>query len=381
MHAFAQKVDIPSGTTLGGYADRVHAVSTRAAQLEVHGISCDSGGTGWEICAIDALYAGALSGTKAAMGGPRVFAASHTHFAPMLDPEKPDIGLLSPVVLRQFLEGIEGAPRVEATPESCTVFSAEVQIPVYRRFDFPATIFNRFLTGRAGFFPNEKHPVDRSVKIFVFSRNDVPLFAFAYHACHPVTRANANEVSADYVQALRDAVIERFGVTACLFFLGCAADIRPNLGRKRIRWLPKNRLNWRFKYPPTLQDEADIDQQYRKAVHDATPVESFPLMPASFKLTEKEVAIEGAGIIKVPQLHIGQQLAFSFLPFEVSHRYHLDTLADTSLPRKFIVSCADHTQGYLPHPSQIAAGGYEVDSSREAMNLKQRLQMNGSDLW
>lgn len=380
MHVFSRKIEIPAGSMLGGYADRMHVVSTRAAQLEVHGIG-GGDGVGWEICSVDALYAGVLAESNGVAGIRRVFAASHTHFAPMLDAEKPDIGIFSQAAANDFLVGIERAPRIAVAPDTCTIFSGEVQIPVYRRFDFPATRLNGFLTRHAGFFPNEKHPVDRSVKIFLFSRDKVPLFAFVYHACHPVTRADAREISADYVQALRGAVVERFGVTACLFFLGCAADIRPNLGRKRSRWLPKNRLNWRFKYPPTEQDQAEIDMQYRNAVNGAQPVESFPVKPESFELQEKKIEVHGGGMVQVPQLLVGEKLLFSFLPFEVSHRYHLETQADPASPRRFIVSCADNTQGYLPHSSQIAFGGYEVDSSRVSMKLDQRVQMNGGDLW
>lgn len=381
MYAFSNKIDIPAGSSLGGYADQIHAVSTRAAQLEVHGFGVGEGTAGWEICSVDALYAGVLADSKGTPGFRRVFAASHTHFAPMLDAAKPDIGIFSETASHDFLVGIEGASRVAVSPNVCEIFSGDVQIPVYRRFDFPSSTFNRFLTQRAGFFPNEKHPVDRSVKIFLFSHDDAPLYAFVYHACHPVTRADAQEVSADYVQALRDAVTERFGVTICLFFLGCAADVRPNLGRKRREWLPKNRLNWRFKYPPTIQDQAEIDMQYRTAVKEAKPMDSFPITSESFRLCGKKIALHGGAAINVPQLHIGGRLIFSFLPFEVSHRYHLETLVDTALPRKFIVSCADNTQGYLPHSSQMAFGGYEVDSSRAPMKLDQRVQMNGSDLW
>lgn len=381
MYVFSSKIDIPAGSSLGGYADRIHAVSTRTAQLEVHGFGVGEGASGWEVCSVDALYAGVLAGSSCTPDFRRVFAASHTHFAPMLDAAKPDIGIFSKTASHDFLAGIEGASRVTVSPNVCEVFNGEVEIPVYRRFDFPPSIFNRFLTQHAGFFPNEEHPVDRSVKIFLFSRDDAPLFALVYHACHPVTRADAQEVSADYVQALRDAVIERFGVTVCLFLLGCAADVRPNLGRKRKKWLPRNRLNWRFKYPPTIQDQVDIDMQYRTAIKEAEPIDSFPITSASFSLCERKVALHGGATINVPQLHIGGRLLFSFLPFEVSHRYHLETLVDPALPRKFIVSCADNTMGYLPHSSQVASGGYEVDGSRVPMKLDQRVQMNGGDLW
>ena len=66
-------------------------------------------------------------------------------------------------------------------------------------------------------------------------------------------------------------------------------------------------------------------------------------------------------------------------PFEVSHLFHLD--AQKKDPMRFIVSCADHTLGYLPHPRQIAAGGYEVNGSRACMGLTDRVQLKLGALW
>jgi hypothetical protein len=40
---------------------------------------------------------------------------------------------------------------------------------------------------------------------------------------------------------------------------------------------------------------------------------------------------------------------------------------------KFIVSCSNHTLGYLPYPNQLSSGGYEVDGSRRYMGLKNRI--------
>lgn len=379
MYIFSSKVEIPAGCPLGGYGDRISSTSTRTAELEVHGFG--DGESEWEICSVDSLYAGVLATRGLVSGLKRVIAASHTHFAPMLDEAKPDLGLFSQDSAQSFMVGIEKGPRRFVSPDTCTTFSGDVGIPVYRRFDFPDNRLNRHLTRFAGFYPNEEQPIDRSVKIFIFSRDTVPEFAIVYHACHPVTRADAQEVSADYVHALRDAVLERFGLTTCLFFLGCAGDIRPNLAKRRSKWLPKNRLNWRFKYPPTSQDEAYIDDQYRNAVLGAKQVDSFSITPVAFQLANKKVNVKGLGLIDVPQLQVEDRLMFSFLPFEVSHRYHLETLEAPGFPRQFIVSCSGDTLGYLPHPSQIMSGGYEVDGSRECMGLGERVEFNVGNLW
>ena len=68
-------------------------------------------------------------------------------------------------------------------------------------------------------------------------------------------------------------------------------------------------------------------------------------------------------------LYFHDNLSFHFLPFEVSHLFHLKDTNSTN----YIVGCAGDTFGYLMHPSQLAFGGYEVDGSRSTMGLKKRI--------
>lgn len=379
MQCFSHSVTVPAGTPLGGYGIRS---ASSPGVLQVHGISTAGTASAFEIVAVDALYPGVLA-AQPASGRKRIVAASHTHYAPMLDPAKPLLGDFAVKAADDLESAISNGPRQTVNPDRCNLFRGKVNLPVYRRFDFPGTILDHGLTRFAGFYPNEQHPVDRNVYLFVFAAGERSLFSIAYHACHPVTRHDDGKVSPDYVQALRAGILARFGITCCLFFLGCAADIRPNFTRRRVAWLPRNRLNWRFKYPPSLTDEHSADEQYRRAVDGAETIASFPISEAGFSLLESPVAIGGLGNLRVPVLKIGDSLRFAFLPFEISHRYHLDLPRRKGGVETFLVSCAGdtHTKGYLPHPSQLRFGGYEVDQSRRLMGLEHRVVMNGADLW
>ena len=83
----------------------------------------------------------------------------------------------------------------------------------------------------------------------------------------------------------------------------------------------------------------------------------------------------------MPEFKIGGEISFSILPFEVSHRYHLDARAIEYSRGQFIVSCSGNTRGYLLPPSQLCIGGYEVDRSRRVMKLKKRIQVKEINLW
>ncbi len=378
MYAFSSSIDVPAGVPLAGFGDRIHEKTCTPGALELHGIGVADE---WELCSLDTLYAGTLATQQASVGMRRVCVASHTHFAPMLDPGKPAVGQYSPETVAAFSQALTQAPRRTVEPDTCRVYRAEVDLPVYRRFDFPSTALNRLLARRAGFYPNDAHPVDRSVYVLVFSAGDKNLFGFVYHANHPVTRASGAIVSADYVQALRDGVMQRFGMRQCLFLLGCAGDIRPNIATRRTRWLPRSRFNWRFRYGLTLADQEAVDQTYRRAVAEAACVETFPVSGLDFRLTSRAVNVRGVGQVEVPRLDIGSRASFVFLPFEVSHRYHLEIDRSSDLPRRFIVSCAGDTRGYLPHGEQLDAGGYEVDGSRPLMGIPARPSLRSEDLW
>lgn len=380
MYAFSAQIEIPAGATLAGFSDRIHAPTLRAGSLEVHGIG-DAAGDGWQVCAVDALYAGVLADTARAGIGSSVIAASHTHYAPLLDPTKPALGLFSEPLAALYAEALRGAPRQPVVPDSCTLMVGRVDIPIYRRFDFPQTKLNRLLARRAGLYPNEAHPIDRNVYLFAFAKEGRGLFSIVYHACHPVTRHDGKAASADYVSALRQAVAARLGPQPCLFFLGCAGDIRPNLAQKRTRLLPRSRLNWKFRPEPREADEMEIDAQYRLSIESARTVARFSLADGDIRLNQSSLAVRGLGPVSMPQLDIGQEVSFSFLPFEVSHRYQLEVAAMPQPPRRFVVSCADTVHGYLPHPDQLRAGGYEVEASRALMGLANPISIDSRDLW
>lgn len=380
MDVYAQQIRLGVGQPMGGYAGE--RLSTQPSQaLEVNGWSFTDAVTGEavELCSVDALYAGDLVERLGRSPQRRIFAASHTHYAPMLDSTKPQLGALAGDALESFGRAITDTQRQAVAPDRCRIYCAEVAVPIYRRFDVPDDSFNRWLAGRVGMYPNTRQPIDRHLYLFEFATGDSTSFVLALHACHPVSRSDPFLVSPDYVGAIRSAVRERFGSVPCLFLLGCAGDIRPNFARKRVAWLPRSRVNWRFEWPVPIAREQAADRAYVEAVALASLWQSLNLGSTPVRLEHRVLDLQFPGTIEVPCLVVGDRLRFEFLPFEVSHLFHLD--AQRKDPMRFIVSCADRTWGYLPHPRQIAAGGYEVDGSRGCMGLAERVLLKDGATW
>jgi hypothetical protein len=157
-----------------------------------------------------------------------------------------------------------------------------------------------------------------------------------------------------------------------LFFQGCAGDVRPNVAKKRIKSLPKFRLNWRFNWQPSSQVLVEVEKDYSSAVLSAVPGQIIPIS-GSFSLSSRKIALHGMDDVEVFHWVIPGGVEFIFCPFEISHLYHLDAMKSGT--SRFIVSCSNNTLGYLSHPTQHKAGGYEVNQSLSYMGLSQRIEI------
>jgi hypothetical protein len=372
IETFSEKVRLGVGEPLGG-SDPSRFSCGERDPLEVNGISFKvDGGRDYRLCSLDALYAGALVRRFESDPVSHVFAASHTHYAPMLDENKPHIGGFSNSACQAFADALIHSRSNSIRPTHYRLYRSEVDVPVYRRFDYPDNFINRLLSKNFGFFPNESLEIDRSIYIFVFFDDHRALFSVVYHACHPVTLGVSCELSADYVAVIRRAVRERFSLSPVLFFQGCAGDVRPNVAKKRIKSLPKFRLNWRFNWQPSSQVLAEVEKDYSSAVLSAVPGQIIPIS-GSFSLSSRKIALHGMDDVEVFHWVIPGGVEFIFCPFEISHLYHLDAMKSGS--SRFIVSCSNNTLGYLSHPTQHKAGGYEVNQSLSYMGLSQRIEI------
>ena len=373
---FSSKVELAAGEPLGG-SDPNRFSQSPSDALEVNGFAFTAGdGRTYRICSVDALYAGRLVERLKSEEAFHIFAASHTHYAPMLDDNKPYIGGFSQVGFDAYVRALVLAANREVEISRCRLYLAEVDVPVYRRFDYPDSSLNRFLASRFGFYPNEAMPIDRSIYLFEFGDIRQGHFVVVYHACHPVTQGVGCELSPDYIGAIRQAVRDRFSIETVVFLQGCAGDIRPNLAKKRIPWLPRFRLNWKFNWFPAEQVITQVYEKYANAIRAAVKSRDIVLGECPFDVSTRELRLADGREVETFRIGLPGGIEFHFLPFEVSHLYHFD--ATSASGKKFIVSCANDTGGYLSHPSQHQAGGYEVHGSLHYMGLKEKLEIKES---
>ncbi|UCJ15192.1 hypothetical protein K5Q02_15125 [Pseudomonas sp. MM211] len=322
---------------------------------------------------MDALYAGRLVEYFKNSEVSHIFAATHTHYAPMLDDRKPHIGQFSSAGFEAYVSALKQSEFEEVDSTLCRLYRAEVDVPIYRRFDYPDNSLNRFLSSRFGFYPNEAKVIDKSIYLFEFGDEHRAHFVMVYHACHPTSRGVSCELSSDYIGAIRQAVRKRFAVNVVVFLQGCAGDIRPNLARKRVSWLPRFRLNWKFNWLPKVDSVLRLNEKYFDAVMGAVKYQDVSLEGGKVGFNIRKLKILSGEAVDTFSINLFDAIGFHFFPFEVSHLYHLEMPSlDTA---NFIVSCTNDTIGYLSHPSQHQAAGYEVFGSLYYMGLKEKIEV------
>ena len=377
MDIFSRNIVTKGVYSLGGYGTENFSKASSNKELEINGINFfdPSSNQTYEIVALDALYPGDLVRSLKKSKSEMILAASHTHYAPHIDSAKKLLGTVHPQALIDYKSAIEIANKHEVFPDKCDMYSADIPISIYRRFDYPKSRFNDFLCANFGMYPNDAQDLDQALRIWVFSENATTRFVIVLFSCHPVSRASRDKISADYVGIIREKIREKFSCRTVLFFQGCSGDVRPNISEKRISWLPKSRLNWRFKHKASKYDVKKFDEELKKGIKKLKLQNSYKLSSNFFSITDHIGCLTNNEKFSYKKLSIQGIAVFHFLPFEVSHLYHLHALKHAE--NNFIVTCSGPSAGYLCHPTQLKARGYEVEGSSKSQGVKSALALKG----
>jgi neutral ceramidase len=412
----------PFAVMLGGYANRDHQAHAVSERIQLSALCLQGRNTEGRsrlvVLAMDTIGVRAadvqiLQAEVEKECGLRreelLIAASHTHFAPFISPQRfpsPELGILEPDP--RYVSLVRRAA-VEAVRQSCeTLTLGELQV---HRMDVPAILFNRRTILRASgsacavetnfLYPGdpalyEFSPVDPQLSVLRIVADGAPRVALANFGCHPVTGGmngpgSHYDVSADYPHYLRDAVSRAWGCPT-LFTLGAAGDSVPlqraGLSRKRIGATLGNsillaerafvacgeagqevliaRRAVRMEARTILRTRGtDAEKQYesaRASMQGKKPGEATDLELQHFQATmlgafRARLYPEDKATIEVAMHRIGDIVLVAF-PFEVLSGVAL--LLKKVDPRVVLVSAANGYEGYLPQAFEYERGGYEA---------------------
>ncbi|MEM9138186.1 MAG: hypothetical protein AAGB15_00020 [Pseudomonadota bacterium] len=386
---------------LAGYAGRTAPAPAAPDALEANWVAWPTGPGGVGLfVALDTLFSSqafeaALDAAMAAAGHPLTsltVVASHTHFAPSLDPGKPGLGPCQGAYLDQVSDAIantvagtmaEGPPR-------------EINQAWFGAAPAPGSIFRRrrglTLQTRAPFLgvttqmaPNPGVSIPRLCRIWGFGGNGdgPPDFVLASWPCHPVSRHRLDQVSADYIAALRDAIREHVRAPVPVLFLpGVSGDIRPDA---RASLVSRRGL---FPYPlqssfgpasPAFQRAFNdgITQAARTALGAARPIAPGSDITVATGGVPLDCIAPGAGDGDMPVTAV-RFLGVTVLGLgaEPSARW-LDALGWTDSDQtQILTGYTGPAFGYLPTRAQVKEGGYEVTGFGPAFGFSGRFDQD-----
>ena len=232
--------------SLGGFADGRRTSTRVHSSLEANVVVFAAGDQRVVLVAVDLLFVGRdlrLAIESAAqqaygVGTSRVITlASHTHYAPMLDRLKPGLGELSEEELDRWRARLVAAFGQLSSPVLCDAVrrgTGQSSAAANRRKPWPWPTLTRVLGRKRGgvyMADNPDGPLDRSIRVWVWSSGGKPAAVLWAYACHPTGFPDSSAVSAEFPGAVRRALRDRYGSDLpVLYAPTCMGDVRPRTG-------------------------------------------------------------------------------------------------------------------------------------------------------
>ena len=338
------------------------------------------------IVAVAALYVGpglrahmeeALRG--AGVPASRLFmAASHTHYAPMVDDSKPQLGVVSQANLDRVAGALEelcghllndSCSRVDVQSGSYLSTAA-----VNRRLPrLVAGVEKRVRFNAVARAPNLRatHAQPAHVVLLRGSGGD-PVAALVQLPCHPTSLPAGSGHSSHFIGRLRTVLRERYGSTLPVVFLqGFSGDLRPPAIARPTT--AKGRVR-RVLLGPwfTAFDEEEYEMWLAKVGRELDGLldrlDAVPIRQASVRLDSRRVtdslttlvkSDDAARHVSAHRVTIGDVhlVGFSAEPV-AAYVPFLDsiTAGEACIP----VGCIDDVFGYAPTDTMVREGGYEA---------------------
>ena len=392
---------------LAGFTDRLEPSTGVSDPLELNALLLRSPETNLAILTADLLFvtedlkhriAAAVRPDLSLDDASFLFAASHTHFAPGVDPSKPRLGppdhaYMDLVVERgaALLRRLAAARPAPGEPRLEYRTGLAALAINRRRMGWRLSPHAPYLPRRAALrAPDPAGPRDETVHVVTLpGPAGRPLALLWSYACHPVSFAEPRHVSADYPGVVRRALRDAIGSDLPVIFLqGCAGDIRPReLGRPRTlgRRLAELAVGKLFTPFTAAEYTAWSNSLAARVVEVASaPARVFPLSP-DLRATQTRVRLsdllDGASSpgrsVTFQRLTLSAGLAIAAMSAEPVAEYGLALRAaerGRGGPIVIPVGYTDTVFGYLPTARMLGQHGYEDEGFMEPFGVTGRFR-------
>ncbi|MCA9092607.1 MAG: hypothetical protein KDA68_03915, partial [Planctomycetaceae bacterium] len=375
---------------LFGYAHRRAPYTRIASPLEANAVLLIQEQTRIVILQVDSLFPSSRLKTavesRLNSNCELLLVASHTHFAPSLDPLKPPLGDFSEEFFSHTVERLSNLINglLAETPISLDYCrsSASCDAAVFRR--------KRWLTVKRSFpylavttamLPNPAVDIDRAVNVVsLFDNEGNPVAILWNWACHPTASPDPLAVSADYIgvvrERIRKAVDRRIPV---VFLPGFMGDVRPRILADPPQW---NQFFWNpfapsyFGSPTPESFNRFCDLIASSVIHAIPDAEKHTSLLGRLSLIRKscplnrifELRSSPRESLPIALLHLNDDLKFVFIGAEPSSQY-VPGIRRSCGPNTIAVGYYEDVFGYLPTEDQVPEGGYEVKGFQNSFNM------------
>jgi hypothetical protein len=378
--ASASSVDITpeQALPLAGIAVRTEAFSRIADRLEINGVLLEGTNQRALLLSLDTLYTGPdlrpaiLNAFQDGLEEEELFlAASHTHFAPSIDPTKPGLGTVDPAYNDRVI-----AQAIELVRQLFSLTPVEVEIrhqchnAAYNMNRRKLPLFTRPGAERCEAGPNPRAPRDERLRRMDLVDTGGSSIATLWHyACHPVGYPDQDAVSADFPGVGRATLRAIHGAAhPVLFFQGFSGDLRPRViepHRDLVRKIFKGPLFGHFSNAEwdswSTGLAASLPAERAQALVDCSG--SLRMLRSTMGMETFCNAEEALPPLSLQGIRMGEVQLLG-VSAEVMAAYGIQADDQT-----WAIGCMDHTFGYFPTDAMLGQGGYEVSGFQEDFGL------------
>lgn len=303
-------------------------------------------------------------------------AATHTHYAPSLDREKPALGRTDEayyeIVVGKLLQLTAQVLESEFKNAIIEYGHGKSKLNVNRRKKLIRPKGKFGLYHKVLMYPDYAGVKDDDIHLVKLVDEQGNLLSVLWnYACHPVGYPHLHRVTSEFVGAIRQHLRDEAGnnVLPVSFLIGFAGNLKPDLTAvTNNRW--KEKMAYIFQLGPknlrfidTASYEAWVEllwQEVKAVLHVVKPCTKAELVSTQCNLPLAEIIGDSTHAIHLKKLQLAEGFQMIGFSAEVLSEYKtivLDVLKSDNL---VTVGCLAGTRIYLPTDKHVAEGGYEV---------------------
>lgn len=303
-------------------------------------------------------------------------AATHTHFAPSLDKEKPGLGDFDDAYYKMVSENLllltEKVLTASFKKVTISHGTSKSQLNVNRRKKLLRPKSGLSLYNKVLMYPDHDGVKDDTIHVLnlINEEGNTEMVLWNY-ACHPVGFVHRSQVTSEYIGIIRGQIRSHFNNDnlPVVFLIGFAGNLKPDITAVTHTKL-KDRIRYIFqlgakytKFPRTsyyMQWTEMLWNEVKPAIDNATVQATSTVNTTQVDLSLAELIGDYKHKVHFKKLNLTDDIQMLGVSAEVLVEYK-DIVANVLHSQSLInVGCLAGTRIYLPTDKNVQEGGYEV---------------------